>query len=387
MGLTGAVGGVSAAAAGCVTNCATIAVAAPAIEQLGGVSALSKSNAWAVGTWARTTGPFKTLVEHWTGGRWRVQASPNPGHDSNQLASVVALSRTQAWAVGTYQTAGQSVHTLVEYWNGKAWKVQRSPSPVNGNNTLSSVAAVSDSSVWAVGNTLGTTGQQKALIEHWNGRSWSVQHSPSLGSASILQAVAAVSRSNVWAIGYYKSSDGTSAKTLVLHWNGTRWKTQASANPSATQNYLCGVAATSATNAWVSGTYVQAGFQGPLMEHWNGKAWNTHASPQPAGYEYDPCSIAALSSRSIWAVGSHWHGDANRTLIEHWNGATWKTQKSPNAATGAMDQNVLTAVTVTSASNAWAAGSSYVRNSGHIRPLIEHWNGSRWNLQSAAIPG
>src|SRR5215831_18053621 len=99
VGLTGAVGGVSAAAAGCWPSCPARAAAAPAIEQLVGASAVSQSSAWAVGTWARNTGPFKTLVERWNGGRWRVQASPNPGHDSNQLASVVALSRNQAWAV------------------------------------------------------------------------------------------------------------------------------------------------------------------------------------------------------------------------------------------------------------------------------------------------
>lgn len=35
---------------------------------------------------------------------------------------------------------------------------------------------------------------------------------------------------------------------------------------------------------------------------------------------------AALSSRSVWAVGSRWYLNADRTLIEHWNGSTWKLQ-------------------------------------------------------------
>jgi hypothetical protein len=157
--------------------------------------------------------------------------------------------------------------------NGSAWKVQASPSPVTGNNTLSSVVATSRSNVWAVGSTLSTSGAQKTLIEHWNGRSWAVQRSPSPGSSSHLTAVTAVSRSNAWAVGYSDSSDGTASKTLVEHWNGSSWQIQASPNPSVQYDLLCGVAATSGANAWTDGTYVQAGYQAPVMEHWNGQAW------------------------------------------------------------------------------------------------------------------
>src|SRR5215813_12105649 len=165
----------------------------PAVVTLGGVSALSSSNAWAVGTWSRTGGsPWMSLIEHYTGGGWQLKASPSPGNDTNSLAGVSALSTTNAWAVGSYHTNGRSLKTLIEHWNGTAWKVQLSPSPVTGNNTLSAVVATSPSNVWAVGNTLSTSGAQKTLIERWNGRSWTVQRSPSPGSSSQLTAVAAV---------------------------------------------------------------------------------------------------------------------------------------------------------------------------------------------------
>jgi hypothetical protein len=375
--------------AACLRACsAASAAAAPAIMQLNGVSASSSSSAWAVGTWSRTAAGYKVLIEHWTGGRWQYLPGRSPGNDSNTLNGVVALSRSQAWAVGDYHTNGQSLKTLVEHWNGKSWAVQPSPSPVKGNNTLVSVAATSSSNAWAVGHTLSTTGEQRTLIEHWNGRSWAVQRSPSPSSSSQLTAVAVVSRTNVWAVGYSDSSDGTTTKTLIEHWNGSSWKIQTSPNPSVTQNYLCGVDATSGSNAWTSGMYVEAGFQGPLMEHWNGKSWSIHASArQPSGYEYDPCSIFALSSSNIWAVGSRWYLNADHTLIEHWNGSTWKVQASPNPAGGDMDENVLNGVIATSATNAWAAGWSYVRNSGHKKALIEHWNGFTWKLQTAALPG
>jgi hypothetical protein len=391
LGLAGAVLGVAGLLVGVSPaghSAAAAAAGAPAIVSLGGVAALSSSNAWAVGTWSRTGSGYKSLIEHWIGGRWRVQVSPSPGNDTNSLVGVAALSRSEAWAVGTYHTNGSSLKTLIEHWNGSAWKVQRSPSPVTGNNTLSSVAAVSRSNVWAVGNTLSTSGAQRTLIEHWNGNSWTVQQSPSPGSSSTLTAVAAVSRSNVWAVGYSDSADGTSSKTLVEHWNGGSWKIQGSPNPSVAYNFLCGVAATSGANAWTDGMYVQAGYQAPVMEHWNGNAWSIRASAyQPAGYEYDTCAMAAPSAGNIWAVGSRWYFNADRTLIEHWNGTAWKTQTSPNPAPGNDDENVLNGVAATSATNAWAVGWSYVSGSGHRKPLIEHWNGSSWKLQSAAIPG
>jgi hypothetical protein len=116
------------------------AASTPAVVRLGGVAALSSGNAWAVGAWRRTASSgYKTLIEHWTAGRWRLQASPSPGNDSNSLTGVAALSSTEAWAVGSYHTNGQSLKTLIEHWNGTAWKVQPSPSPVTGNNTLSAV--------------------------------------------------------------------------------------------------------------------------------------------------------------------------------------------------------------------------------------------------------
>jgi hypothetical protein len=77
-------------------DAAAATASAPAVVFLSGVSALSSSNAWAVGTWSRTGGsPWRSLIEHYTGGRWAIKASPNPGNDSNSLNAVTALSNHQ----------------------------------------------------------------------------------------------------------------------------------------------------------------------------------------------------------------------------------------------------------------------------------------------------
>jgi hypothetical protein len=365
------------------------ATTAPTQVILNGAAALSASNAWAVGTWSQNGQVYKSLIEHWNGSKWQIKTSPSPGNDTNSLNAVAASSSTQAWAVGDYHVNGQRLRTLVEHWNGSSWKVQASPSPVAGNNTLSSVAALSRSNVWAVGYTLSTTGAMKTLIEHWNGSAWKVVKSPSPASASLLNAVTAVSRTNAWAVGYTESSDGTFDRTLVEHWNGSSWQVQSSPNPGVTSNWPCGVVATSAGDAWLTGTFIQGGtgYQEPLMEHWNGTAWQTHASAvQPSGYEFAPCAMTAASASNVWAVGGRWYLEEQHTLIEHWNGTSWKVQASPNPAPGDWDTNVLYGVSASSGSCAWAVGSSYVYNSGHRKQLIQHWNGSSWQVQYGQMP-
>src|SRR5215470_16715491 len=76
------------------------------------------------------------------------------------LNDVVAISPTNAWAVGHY---GGLFHpkTLVEHWNGTAWhRISVSPSA----GWLNGVAATSARDVWAVGLT-----HSRALILHFNG--------------------------------------------------------------------------------------------------------------------------------------------------------------------------------------------------------------------------
>src|SRR5437667_10446120 len=53
---------------------------------------------------------------------WAVVSSPNVGPYTNELHGVTAISATNAWAVGI-----ASSNTLIEHWNGTAWSVSSSP--------------------------------------------------------------------------------------------------------------------------------------------------------------------------------------------------------------------------------------------------------------------
>jgi hypothetical protein len=90
------------------------------------------------------------------------------------LRGVVATSATNAWAVGSYRTAHR-IKTLIEHWDGKAWTVQPSPNsscfhPSPPTNELNGVAATSSTNAWAVGFCGKPFSSAKTLVEHWDGK-------------------------------------------------------------------------------------------------------------------------------------------------------------------------------------------------------------------------
>ena len=180
---------------------------------------------------------------------WHVVSSPNPGN-YNSLDGVAAVSATDVWAVGNYFNPGGNNLALIEHWDGTSWSVVSNSSPAESQ--LLGVTAVSATDVWAVGDYgLGTGG---TLIEHWDGTSWSVVASPS-PTGSELYGVAAVSATDVWAVGVYYDSNSGNKLTLIEQWDGTSWQMIPSPNRNGIDNLLQGVAAVSATDVWAVGSY------------------------------------------------------------------------------------------------------------------------------------
>ena len=291
---------------------------------LTGVAGNSAGNAWVVGGYFNGTA-FQTLIVHWNGKAWTKVASPNPGGSSrnNFINAVTVTPAGGAWAVGEYFN-GTAYRTLILRWNGKAWRKVASPNggSVSAPNLLTGVTAASAGNAWAVGSyNIGTVAQ--TLIVHWNGSSWKKVASPNAGSASdpnLLAGVTATSAGNAWAVGSYNI--GTVTQTLIVHWNGSSWKKVASPDPGgpAHLNLLNGVAATSASNAWAVGGYAKSSAEQTLIVHWNGTAWKTVPSPDPGGSSRfnDLSGIAASSAGNAWAVGDYADsGLAIQTLAVH----------------------------------------------------------------------
>lgn len=353
--------------------------------QLNGVMAVSANDIWAVGYYSNSGQFYQTLVEQWNGTNWSIVQSPNVGSNNTVLSAVTASSANSVWAVGYYETSNYVEQTLIEYWNGANWQVVSSPNGGSQNNVLSGVAVVSARNIWAVGYYLSFNQDSQSLALHWNGSHWSFAQNPNAGvSPNYLSGIAAVSASDVWAVGDYFNSITFASQALALHWNGTRWSIVPSPNFASTsqtfENDLYGVAAVSSNNVWAVGYYTNTSDQ-TLTEHWNGSHWSVVPSPNPSGtYDHYLYGVAAASADNIWAVGN---SDSSQTLIEQWNGSQWNIASSPSPGT---TSNELQGVTALSSKDAWAVGYYEDVNSSVSQTLIEHWDGSSWQVVPSPNP-
>ena len=336
------------------------------------VSAVSASDVWAVG-FHDVNEVSSTLIEHWDGHFWSLVESPHfGGSGGSQLYGVSALSTSDAWAVGNYYI-GSEFDTLIEHWDGTAWSQVPSPSPGGTTgNYLFSVSALSSNDVWAVGRTY-----DGPLIEHWDGNVWSVVASPgSVGTG--LSGVTAISSTNAYAAG---NTFGPFSRPFILQWDGAQWN-QLSLGAPAKRGFgdeLAGVSASSASDIWAVGTRTayRRVRDSALVEHFDGTNWLHVASLNPGGRHGTQLNaVTALSAHDVWAVGSFGTrvgGGTSRTFIEHWNGTRWTRMHT--AHPGSNHVSVVTGVDAISSSRAFTSGTFV---DGTYRTMTMNWDGKRW---------
>jgi hypothetical protein len=140
---------------------------------------------------------------------------------------------------------------------------------------------------------------------------------------------------------------------------------------------LADIAATSANDAWISGTTLES----LVVDHWTDGKWRT--LPDPAGFAdngngvYDEI-IAASGPTNAWTfpvVG----GTAQYAL--EWNGHSWKTFT--------LNSYLLTDAAVFSPSDAWVFGAGKPPTTKYPAlgaPYVRRFNGHEWQ-QAATPPG
>ena len=285
--------------------------------------------------------------------------SPYP----NELQSVSALTTSDVWAVG-YTGFGQTA--VLQHWDGHTWTAKASPIRAK----LYGVKALAANNVWAVGG-YPVSHTVRSLILHWNGASWTQVPSPNPSSFfNQFEAVSATSATNAWAVGYSINPSTHAHYGLTAHWDGAHWL--AKANPGA---QIDGVAATATNNAWAAGAPAN-------VLHWNGTSWAKQFSI-PGATLFD---ISATSATYAWAVGElPLAGGKTQTLIVRWNGHSWSRIPSPNVN---VNYNTLFGVSASSASSAWAVGCYGTGSScASTNALVLHWNGSTWTRVATPHPG
>jgi hypothetical protein len=159
---------------------------------------------------------------------WSYVPSPNRSAERNILNAVAAVSSSDVWAVGNYDSDPSTLYTmeqtLIEHWDGSAWSVVPSPNKGGYWNNLEAIAAVSADDIWAVGYWSDPPGQSQALIVHWNGSFWQTVAAPKTPFGSELRSVTVISKNDIWAGGLRgNEAPGPTQASFLIHWNGSSW--------------------------------------------------------------------------------------------------------------------------------------------------------------------
>jgi hypothetical protein len=188
------------------------------------------------------------LIERWTGTAWVLSPSPNKaGAAVNSLdgvSCVAAGAGVSCMAVGSYSesTTGDVFFTLTERWGAAGWAVV--PSPNVGGRYKSALDAVSCTSAtfcMAVGVWSHAPGA--SLAEKWDGKTWTITPVSNFPgwTFSQLNGISCLTAANCFAVGGWAIA--TPTKTLVAHWDGTKWVPIASPSPTGSHgSTLTGVA-------------------------------------------------------------------------------------------------------------------------------------------------
>ncbi len=314
---------------------------------------------------------------------FQVVATPND-HFNNGLLAASASSPTDIWAVGQ-----STIH-----FDGTTWTAFPAPG-IKGDNTsdLAGVVDISPTLAWAAGSVNSGEANPGQVILQWNGTKWSVFPGPKFaaGDQPSVKAMASTGPDDIWAIGSLLGDDEQQLFFLFEHWDGTAWTATTSVSGDA---FLFGASADATNDAWA------VGFNGPenddsntLAQHWDGTSWKTVATPSVGSGANQLNGVLALAPNDVWAVGFSTpvappQQAATLTLIEHYDGTNWTIVPSPNVGPNSIYQsNRLFGLTANSPTDIWAFGSYFaVGGSGHQMTLLMHWDGAKWSIAPSPNP-
>lgn len=284
-----------------------------------------------ISSWAVASSPVASAAAC----SWFQVSVPSPG--TVQTLGSIDGSGTDVWAVGSYATSTGRYRSLALHGSDEEWVSTTVPFVRRRDNQLQGVSFVAPDDVWAVG-ALSRPKKAANLIEHWDGQAWTRTAAPSYGRAKeMLYAVDSTSPSDLpidpltstrsWAVGWSTDQEGKRSKAQMLMYDGVAWTTQEIPRPKG-QSVLAGVLVFSADDAWAAGYSLSGGVSKPYLIHFDGTAWSRVTVPNPnagtVGSSF--LSITGTSSTDLWAVGATGKG---RALAMHYDGTTWTRETLP----------------------------------------------------------
>jgi hypothetical protein len=228
--------------------------------ELRALSTLAQKGVWAVGRrYDPATEDDDAIALRWNGSSWGerpITLQPDTSFGDTRLYDVQAIESSYALAVGV-----DNNWPLFLRWNGKTWKEQVKPDsravPYSGLH-VNSIRAADTDDAWAVGYSSPTSGPASTLILRWNGKKWRIFDSPNVGEYDNVLTAVKPGCCRMWAVGYYDVPDGAGGfrhQTLVLSWDDRHkvWEIQNSLNFSGS-NQLFAIDG-QVLSAWAVGSF------------------------------------------------------------------------------------------------------------------------------------
>ena len=308
-------------------------------------------------------------------GRHITASATNPAGSTSEFARCFDAGSSASGSTPTPSTSASPGATPSPAPSGSPtpsceWEQENPREETRSGNTLLGVAIVDESLAWAVGNAPNDAGQGRSLVKKWNGSRWNQVPTPNVaGEHNGFQDVAVGADGDVWAVGDHS---GDSIETLVVHGQKGDWRLVSSPSPGVGLSVFNGVdVAPNGTVYTVGARWDRDGVYHSVIARRKQGRWTL---PRVGGALLH--DVVAVANRNVWAVGQQTKDNTSRTFIVHFNGDKWTTIPSPNVNE---KFHILRAVTATSPNDIWAAGSYYGANR-RSRPLILHFNGTRWSV-------
>ncbi len=388
------------------------------------------------------TGDTTTLVENLSDGTWTLETSPNESGVTTSLLSAVACPSggTTCIGAGQYYTpdedhllalhkkpsgtwvltavpgsttpaatylngsacstvgcigVGESfpannfnTSAVIERWNGSTWSLAHSAEPGGAVTTdLFGAACPATKICFAVGSvgigTSGSDGDTTTFAEKWSGSTWSTETTPNPAGdlANQLTSVACPTSSSCLAAGFTASAPNGTPTAITEVLTKKTWALQMPPPPAgAISSSLAGISCPAPGACVAVGSFENASdVTEPLAETWNGTTWSPTAPPLASGTTGGTLlGVSCPSPGTCTAVGdSDLAGGTEVTLAEQLAAGSWSVTASQNPSAGT-EKDVLTGVACPSANDCTASG--YLVNSSGDETLLEQWDGAAWTV-------
>ena len=313
-------------------------------SDLYGISCKSSTFCVAVGYYVDSSNVQQMLIETYNGTSWsEVTGLSNPANSAgeNALDGVSCASSTSCVAVGSYlesTSSGTQTQTLAVVYNGSSWTTVTPANQGSYGDTLFDISCTTSTSCVAVGMYFASLSPptESVLTEYYNGSSWSSNSptSPSTAGSMLMgiSCASSASSTSCEAVGNYVDSSGVE-QALVEAYNGSSWSEQTSVDSGSGQNALTDVSCVSSNFCMATGEYAAdtiTGVTGTLTEEYNGSSWSIVSSPDVGSGNNVLYGVSCASSTSCSGLGYEANSSAfttnfssatqiPQTLAEEWS--------------------------------------------------------------------